>query len=71
MGSWDEQSFADFLDLIRQRVVIARVVTFQNAGSCRDLHERFLLTPADKPWETVDHLASGFSLLVGEDFLAW
>jgi ATP-dependent helicase/nuclease subunit A len=48
----DEKGFAEFLDLIRQqsRNREGRDVSGTLDHAVEDLHERFLLTPAGKPW---------------------
>ena len=48
----DEKGFAEFLDLIRQqsRNRESRDVSRTLDRAVEELHERFLLTPADKPW---------------------
>jgi ATP-dependent helicase/nuclease subunit A len=48
----DEKGFAEFLDLIRQqsRNREGRDVSGTLDRAVEDLHERFLLTPPDKPW---------------------
>jgi ATP-dependent exoDNAse (exonuclease V) beta subunit len=48
----DEDAFSDFLDLVRQqsRNSESRTVTTALADEIEALHERYLLTPTDRPW---------------------
>jgi ATP-dependent exoDNAse (exonuclease V) beta subunit len=68
----DSKGFADFLDLIRQqsRNREGRDVSGTLDHEIESLHERFLLTPADKPWGKPSTIwPSGSPLLVSGDLL--
>jgi ATP-dependent helicase/nuclease subunit A len=69
----DERSFAEFLDLIREqsRNREGRDVSGALDRTVEELHERFLLTPADKPWGNPSAIwPLGSPLLVHSDILA-